>query len=350
MGMINMVSNWGFDEDFEALASRQSSLYAQLRNKSVLITGATGLVGTALTEFLVYMNQLEDGNINITVLSSSLSNINDRFSNFIKDGKITALVQDIRNPIDPSLHFDYIIHAASVANPKLYEEAPVDVIDITLQGTRNVLEYCRNVNTKCRVVYTSSVEVYGETKDISPPITEDKMGYVDPFMVRSSYTESKRAAETLCKAYFSQYNVDCSVARLSKTYGPSNSKTDNRIMAYILESILGGKDIVLNSDGTRVFSFCYVTDAVSAILTIMLAGTAGEVYNVSDKDSVASLKEIAQVSAEIANVSLHLQPSNIAAISKDTVVDSSKLEEIGWQPLTNIHSGLKKQYYGLLNK
>lgn len=324
-------------------------MYQALVDKNVLITGATGLVGTCLVDFLIYLKEVQHIPIKVTVLSSSESNIRERFGDSILHKYITPLVQDIKEPLSNNYSFDFILHGASVANPRLYEEQPVDVIDTTIEGTRNILNYCKD-NIATRVVYLSSVEVYGETQGINDDITEDKYGYVDPFTPRSSYTESKRLAETYCKAYSSQYGVNCSVARLSKTYGPSNSKSDQRVMAHILSTTAAGKNVVLNSDGSRVFSFCYVTDTAHALLTILLKGVSGEAYNVADRNSVASLKKIAQTAAHLAGVSTSFAESEgSSAISKDTVVDSTKLEKLGWIPMTNIEQGLKKQLAGFQN-
>lgn len=341
-----MISIWGYDKDFSDLSNYYGDIYKKFNRSSILVTGATGLLGSCLVEFLVYLKIIMKLDISVTVLSSSKQNVDARFRRFIDKKLIKTIIQDIRHPLPNDKNFDYIIHAASIANPKLYESTPVDVIDVTIIGTKNLLNYCKK-NSKCRMLFVSSVEIYGDTATIQGDVAEDEYGAVNPFSVRSSYTESKRMAETLCKAYEAQFGVNCMVARLCKTYGPSNSLADARVMAFILNTILKNQDIYLNSDGSRIFSFCYVSDAVSALLLLLLKGRTGESYNISDKKSIASLKEIAQFSSQLANVSVYFSDSDGSiAISKDTVVNSSKLESLGWLPRTNIYQGLKKQYIG----
>lgn len=336
-----MISQWGYDDDFNLLYSAQPSLYDGLKSSNILVTGATGLVGTCFTEFLLYLQQVQKIDITITALSSSKVNLHKRFNRHIEKGYLNILEHDIRVPFDDTQNFNFIIHAASVANPAKYEQEPVDVIEVIVQGTKNVLELSKSCQAK--LLHISTVEVYGDLTNIDTEVQEDQFGSLDPYKVRCSYTEGKRLAETLCKAYEAQYDVDVRVARLCKVYGPSNSDTDNRVMAFILNSVKNGKDIILNSDGTRIFSFCYVTDCVSGMVTALLAGSSGEAYNISDANSVCSLKEIAEFSANLGEVAVQLKPAGVAAISKDTVVSSQKLQALGWEPLTDMHAGLKKQ-------
>lgn len=336
-----MISQWGYEVDFDALYASQPSLYDSLNLSKVLVTGATGLVGTCLTEFLLYLQQVKNIDVSITALSSSETNLLNRFGQHVAAGRLNVLEHDIRKPFDNNHSFDFIVHAASVANPVKYEQEPVDVIEVIVQGTKNILELSKASHAK--MLYVSTVEVYGDISSISSEVDEEQFGALNPFMVRCSYTEGKRVAETLCKAYQIQYGVDVRIARLSKVYGPSNSDTDNRVMAFILNSVKNGKDIVLNSDGTRIFSFCYVTDAVSGIMTSLLSGSVGEAYNISDAKSICSLKEIAEFTARLAGVSVKLNPIGVTAISRDTVVCSRKLESLGWAPLTDMKAGLRKQ-------
>ncbi|WOC14584.1 NAD-dependent epimerase/dehydratase family protein [Pseudochrobactrum sp. MP213Fo] len=342
-----MISQWGYDNDFNSLYLANKKTYNELTSSKILVTGATGLVGTCLTEFLIFLKKEKNIDITITALSSSKSNLMNRFEKHIASGDVNIIEHDIRLPFSLIHSFDTIFHAASVANPSKYENEPVDVIDVIVQGTRNVLELAKSC--KARVLYISTVEVYGDISHIQNDVTEDTFGSLDPYKVRCSYTESKRLAETLCKAYEAQYDLNIRVSRLSKVYGPSNTETDNRVMAYILSCVREKKDVILNSDGTRIFSFCYVTDAVSGMMTALLNGASGEAYNISDANSVCSLREIAEYSAQLASLSVSLQPAGISEISKDTVVNSRKLIALGWTPTTGIYDGLRKQISAISN-
>lgn len=330
------MDTWGYYNDFNEFIKNTNLDLINFNNKSFLVTGGTGLIGSTFVSFLLVLQS--KFNIKIYVLSRSLEYLKEKFGLEIKQNKIFPIIQDISLPLLNLPKFNFIIHTASPASPDLYVNKPIETINTIVNGTKNILD----ISNKSRVIYTSTVEVYGETELITEKIKEDEFGILNPFEIRSSYAEAKRISETLCLSYNKEFNTDVVIARLCKTYGSSVHKNDKRVMAHILEKISLGQDICLNSDGSRIFSFCYVTDVIVALVFLLLKGKSAEAYNIADDNSIASLKEIAEISAKIGNVNLTLgKPDNNKGVSKDAIMCTDKIKKLGWEAKINIENGLK---------
>ena len=226
-----------------------------------------------------------------------------------------------------------------------YSTDPVGTMFCNFLGTKNLLDCARKTN--CKFLYISSGEIYGSNVDHY--FTEEDLGYIDTKDYRSCYPESKRAAETLCYAYNSQYGIDFNIARLSYVYGPTITDTNSRADAQFLRNALNRENITLKTEGLQRRTYCYVADVVSAILYILLFGKNCEVYNISNMQSIVSIREYAQTLARITNVSVIYDiPSktekNGYSKAKDSILDSNKLYNIGWKPVFTIKEGLEHTY------
>ncbi|MGN0030515.1 MAG: NAD-dependent epimerase/dehydratase family protein [Candidatus Gastranaerophilaceae bacterium] len=311
----------------------------KLNGKSILITGANGLIGSYIVDFLCNVNEAKNLNITIYAMSRSKQKLEKRFGQN-REG-LTLVEQDLNNPLKDHFRYDYIIHAASNAHPLAYSKDPVGTMKTNLFGTMNLLETAKEYGAK--FLYISTGEIYGNNKDRA--FVETDLGVVDTKLARSCYPESKRAAETLCMAYNSQFGIDVNIARLCYVYGPTITDDNSRADAQFLRNALNGEDIVMKSEGLQRRTYCYVADAVSAILTILLKGESSEVYNVANSNSIVSIKEYAQTLCEIAGVKLKFElPDAIEAkgYSKpaDSILESTKLEKLGWQAFYDIKIGL----------
>ena len=314
----------------------------KLTHKSILITGANGLIGSYIVDFLDYLNTEHDAQIKIYAMSRSKAKLEARF----RDAKTVNIVeQDLNNPLDIDFHSDYIIHAASNAHPRAYSTDPVGTMKTNLFGTMNLLDYAKQTGAK--FLYISSGEIYGN--NIDRAFIETDLGLVDTMNMRSCYPESKRAAETLCMAYTTQYNIPVNVARLCYVYGGTITDTNSRADAQFLRNAIDGQDIVMKSEGLQRRTYCYVADAVSGILTILLNGKSAEAYNIANPNSIVSVREYAQTLAEVSGVELKFDiPDEVEAkgFSKpaDSILDSTKLQSIGWKALYNIKDGLTNTF------
>ena len=330
------------------LRSAASDLKGRLNGKKVLITGATGLIGSFMVDTLAWLNETEHAGIRIYAAGRSEDRVRARFCDMVDEPYFSFIRYDARRPVKFAFNPDYIFHAACSAHPMAYATDPVGIMQANLIGTMQLLEYLRSC-PEAGFVFLSTGETYGENPDLPDGFSETSQGYVDPMNPRSCYPESKRGAETLCASYTAQFGLNARVARLCHVYGPTITPDNSRADAQFLRKALAGEDIVMKSTGSQVRSFCYVADAARALFTIMLDGEKGNAYNVANRNSVASIRDYAATLADTANVSLafDLPPeAEKAGYSKITraVLDPSKLEKMGWQPEYSLEKGLEHTY------
>ena len=315
-----------------------------LKNKSVLIAGASGLIGSYMTDMLLYCNAEFDSNITIYALDRSMESLSARFDG-AKTDKLIYIAHDVNTVPAFDYPADYIIHAASNAYPAAFNADPVGTITSNIQGTKYLLDYGCTHGTK-RLLYISSGEVYGQGDLSLESFAESYAGYVDPVSPRSCYPNSKRAAETLCVSYTKQFGLDTVIVRPSHTYGPNATKSDNRANVQFVNQGLAGKDIILNSAGNQQRSYTYIPDAASAILSVLTSGESGNAYNIANAQAVTTIAGYAQTVAEQTGTKvIFANPDEVAKaemspIAKQ-VLHSGKLEALGWKGRYTVQEGIR---------
>lgn len=238
---------------------------------------------------------------------------------------------DYRQIVDAN----YIIHCAAPTASKFFIDHPVETFDFIYTVSHTLLKYASSCSIKS-FVYLSSLEVYGEIHDDSIYVTEDTQGYLDIMSVRSCYPMAKRAVENLCILYANQYQVPVKIARLTQTTGTGIAKNDNRVIAQFSRLAAQKKDIILHSDGNAARPYCYITDAVSAILYILLKGNNGEAYNIANEDTYISVREMANFLrnyfAPSIKVKFELNENLGYAPLTKLRLSANKLKCLGWKP------------------
>lgn len=310
---------------------------------NILITGATGLIGSCIVDEL-----MKNAGCHVYAAGRNIERAKTKFGTYFQSKRFHFLQYDVEKPLDGNVTFDYIIHAASNASPNFFALNPVGVIMSNIMGTKNLLDYGRTHGMK-RFLYVSSGEVYGNG-DVEE-WKEDDSGYVDCMTMRSCYPTSKRAAETLCVAYMHQHNVDVVVARPCHTYGPGFTESDTRAFAQFVRNARKHENIVLKSKGEQYRSWLYVKDCVSAIFTILLNGQSGEAYNVADKKTCITIRELAETIADIGGVKVVFDvPSDVEkqgfSFIRKAVFDTRKLEALGWKPRYSLQDALVETING----
>ncbi len=316
----------------------------EIKGKSFLISGATGLVGSFLVDVLLSKN------IGCTVyaIGRSEGKARTRFSKWDSNPNFVFLSHDVNDALlfDHIDVVDYVLHLASNTHPIQYSTDPIGTISTNIIGLQNMLNFAVKHQTR-RFLFISSNEIYGENRGDVELFKEDYCGYINCNTLRAGYPESKRCGEALCQAYRHQEGLDIAIARLTRTYGPTMLSSDTKAISQFIKKALKNEDIVLKSEGTQYYSYIYVADAVSGLLYVLLDGANGEVYNVSDVKSDITLKELASVIANKVgkNVIFEL-PDAIEAkgYSKATKarLDSEKLKRLGWSAKYNICSGVDR--------
>ena len=247
--------------------------WEQLKNKSILITGATGLIATFLIDILMYRNKIYNNNIMIYAIGRNREKITARFRDYIGTKYFIFIQHDIQYPIEFDGIVDYIIHVASNTHPIAYASDPINTILLSIIGTENILEFASiNKHGTKRILFLSTVEIYGENRGDVEQFTEEYCGYIDCNTLRAGYPEGKRAAEALCQAYLAQKKLDIVIARCCRVYGPTMAKDDSKVIAQFLRNACDNKSVVLKSKGNQQFSFCYVADICSALIVLLLNG------------------------------------------------------------------------------
>lgn len=320
--------------------------WEKLSGKNLLLTGASGLIGTVIVDSLMKKNR--DDNLNVKIFAAGRNEkiAAERFADYLGDKNFEFVKLDVNEPINQDLPADFIIHAASNTHPLLYSTDPVGTITANILGTYNLLEFGRRKKIT-RFVFTSTVEIYGKALNAEDLFDENYCGYINCNTLRAGYPESKRAGEALCQAYITQHGLDIVIPRLCRIYGATMRLNDSKAMSEFIMNGVRGNDIVLKSPGIPRFSYCYSADTVSGIFYCLLNGKCGEAYNVADSSEILSLREIAEYISSLAGRKVVFElPDETQAkgFSKavNAILPNDKLRGLGWLPKDDTRSGVKK--------
>lgn len=331
--MLESKDNEVLQKDFDEIVETNIPMNL-LDNKTIFVTGATGLIGSQFIKTVACYNRKKGTNIKTVAFVRSEEKAKKVFGDI---PNIDFVVGDISDKICYDGDVDYIIHGASATSSKFFVEHPVETIKTAIDGTTSVLEFAREKKVE-GFVYLSSLEVYGTPDPNAEKIKEDDYGFIEQLSVRSSYSEGKRMVECLCCSYASEYGVPVKIARLSQTFGAGVEYNDGRVFAEFARCAIEKKDIVLHTMGNTVRTYCYTTDAVSAMTFILLKGEVGKAYNVTNPNTACSIKEMGQLVCDIfkeSEIQVKIEiPENVASFgyNPEMVIrlDSSRLESLGW--------------------
>lgn len=323
-------------DDIKILKSNKNIDWSSFNNKTIYISGATGLIGSNLVNAL-----LACSNAKIVV---QIRNKKKAYKLFGE--KVDYVVCDILDKPIYTENVDYIIHCANPTSSKYFIDYPVDTINTAINGTFNLLEFAKEKNVTS-FVFLSTMEVYG-IKKRGHKIKENESGSFDSSVVRNCYPLSKQTCENLCVAYKTQFKVPTRVLRLTQTFGPGVSYDDNRVFAEFARCIIENRNIILKTRGKTERSYLYTIDAVSAILTVLLKGSDGEIYTAANENTYCSIYDMAKMVAELGNIQVIIEEQDVAKFGyADTLymnLDTSKLKNLGWYPYVN----LKEMYLKLI--
>ncbi len=336
-----------FRADLESLCSCGYIPWGELNGKTVLITGGTGLIGYTVTSALAYRSLTRGESIRLLLPVRSEERARERCASLLADGCdirfLPGSVEDLPEPDGP---VDYIIHGASPTASRRFTEYPVETARTILTGTDNMLSLAQR-KAVSGMVFLSSMEVYGEITE-RRVLREEDLGAVDLFSPRSVYPEGKRMAENLCCAYYSEYDVPVTAARLCQTFGPGVSAGDGRVFAYMARCALSGEDIRLSTPGTKENMYLYTADAAGAILLLLLRGRRGSAYSVGNPDTYCSVKEMGELVARTlgeSRMSVLTGTGDSAGIyPPDTYLrlDISRILSLGWRPSVNLEEMFRR--------
>lgn len=321
---------------------------SNFENKKILISGATGLIGSYLVDTFYKLNKTlkQTKKMSIYCIGRSRKKFSDRFEYLNSDSCIHFLEQDICKEIYIDSQIDYIFHGASNADPKSYASYPTDTILTNILGTKSILDFAKKNNKNCKIVLMSTMEVYGsEIKNEA--FKENDYGKINFNQIRSGYPESKRVAELLIRCYNEEFGVKGIIARLGYIYGPSMQKNDSKAVAQFIRNAVSNENIVLKSRGLQKRSYCYISDVANALIQIIEKGEIGNIYNVADNNSIVTISELAKIAAKIADTEVIYEKPDLLeekgfSIPQNNILEISKLNSLGWSANYDIEEGIRR--------
>lgn len=335
-------------EDMESVAQRGLPV-EKYRDRTFLVTGATGLIGSLVVRNLLYLNHKFGLGLRVTAVVRSLEKTRAVYAAEHDDPALSFVVWDVSAPPPDMGPVDYVVHAASVTASREMAERPVETIRTAVGGTANVLELARRAGA-AGVVYLSSMEVYGSVPDADGPVAEDRLGFIDLAAPRSSYPESKRMCECLCAAYASEYRLRVSVVRLAQTFGAGVLPGEGRVFAQLAGSVINGTDIVLRTAGLSEGNYVYAADAVAAILLLLTEGEPGAAYNAANEQSHMRIRDMAALVADrVAGGRIRVvydipdDPASTGyAPDVKLFLSSERLRRLGWTPRVGLEEAYRR--------
>lgn len=324
-------------------AAEQVVNLAILKNAKILITGASGTIGSFLIDTLLYASEQHELNLHIYAAGRHVETLRNRFFGF-PDTDISLVSYDIKEEIAFDFDIDYIVHAGGNAHPAAFNADPVGTLLDSIAGTYRLLLFGLQHKAK-RFLYISSGEVYGQGNSTMDFFSECYSGYLDPTAPRSCYPMGKRGAENLCASFTKQYGLESVIVRPCHTYGPGMTRSDSRAHAQFFRNALAGNDIVLKSAGNQLRSYAYVADCISGLLTVLTSGKACEAYNLANPNSRVTIAQFAEIVAKNAGVKVvFADPSALDIANRSPfekqVLDVQKLESLGWKGIFDTEAGI----------
>lgn len=331
------------DQDLEQIISEKIS-WEKLKGKTVLITGASGMVGSYMLYVLLKLNDKLGYGIKVIAM---VRNPKKLPAEVTERGDVKIVIHDVTEKYESDEKLDYIVHAASPASPLIMQNQPVETIAANTIGTFNTLMLAKDHNAD-GYIFISSREIYGQPGEGQEFFYEDTYGFVDQLNPRSCYSEGKKAAETMCASFKAEYGLNVKIARLAHTYGPGMSIYDGRVQADFLKNIVHNEDIVLKSTGAAVRTYTYISDATVGMFKILL-DSDDIVYNIGNENCKVSIRELAEIMVDIypergLKLVFDIPEGGTKGTAPYTlgILNSGKLRALGWDPKYSVKEGFKR--------
>lgn len=315
------------------------------RDKTILVSGSTGRLGRYVLESLIDADMKFNLNLRVIGLARNPDKVKEVFDNLIEFPNVSFIFQDVNVPIFYEGNVDYIFHTAGPAAPQDFKDTSVETLWAHVNGTHNILEFAREHNTE-KIFYVSTVETYGEWKS-DDLIREEDMGPLKNINFRACYPEAKRLCETMLACYREEYSIDFCGVHFCHTLGPGILLNDGRAFAEFIACSLKGENIILHSDGSAMRTYTYTPDAVNAIFLVMEKGESGMLYNVAANENLISIRELANIIADLSpsgktKVLFSEAAGNLPYLPfKLAIMDTSKIRALGWKPQVDIYRMFK---------
>lgn len=344
---MNLYQNDKYLEDVRYVSDLDLP-WGKLEGRSLMLSGATGLLGSFLIDVIMEKNVSDGLDCTVYALGRNEKKARERFCKYTENQHIIFIPYDVKKPFmcESLLDVGYVLHLASNTHPMQYATDPIGTITTNIVGVQNMIEFAVGHHA-ARFAFASSNEIYGENRGDVEFFDEKYCGYINSNTMRAGYPESKRCGEALCQAYKEQKDLDVVIPRFTRSYGPTMLMSDTKAISQFIRKGIAGEDIVLKSSGTQYYSYQYVADSVSGLLRILLCGENGEAYNIAEEHSDIMLKDLAAIVANMNGKKVVFEiPDAVEASGYSTAtkarLDGHKLEKLGWKPKYGIKTGMER--------
>lgn len=341
-----MIQSKTYQDELNAYVLNNKKLFRAFANKTFLITGAAGLIGSYMVDLLLIANEMLDTGCRVYAVDMDEARLNQRFPATYADAVKCFALDVNRDALSFDLA-DYVIHAASNISPLDYATKPVDTIRTNSIGTDRLIQLSIQLGAK-RFLFCSSVEAYGQNNGDTDDFAETYSGYVDCNTLRAGYPSAKRCSEALCNAYAAQDPAfDFVIGRIGRIYGPTIIEGDAKAPSQFINNAVLGENIVMKSDGMQQYSYAYVGDCAMALFCILLYGSHGEAYNIADPNGKILLKQFAEYCAAAGGTQVVYQAPTVveqkgySKITKATM-NTDKLARLGWKAQYSTQEGIER--------
>jgi UDP-glucuronate decarboxylase len=346
-------------EDLADIGERLAAEFREMAGRRLLIVGGGGFLGYYLVQAPLAWNRTGCGApIEVTVYDNWIRGTPDWLQALKSDPHLTLATHDVTQPMPADApHFDYVIHAASIASPIFYRRYPIETMDANVNGLRNLLEYAlarkRAGQPLAGFLFYSTSEIYGDPTPDNIPTPETYRGNVSCTGPRACYDESKRYGETLCVNFAQQHDMQITIARPFNNYGPGLKITDRRVLPDFARDVFAGRDIVMLSDGSPTRTFCYIADAIVGYFKVLVRGRKGESYNIGTDAEEVSMARLADEVVRLARKNWGYGGKVVRQTSSDKdyltdnpnrrcpVIDKARAE-LGYDPKIQFEEGLER--------
>ena len=317
--------------------------------KTVLLSGGAGFLGRHITALMKRLNAevLAEPCTLISVDNFITGDAKAHRAGASGDPNILHVWADVTHPLPLRQDIDFIVHAAGVASPVYYMKHPIETIESAVHGTRNLLELARKNPKLEGFLFFSSSEIYGDPDPKAVPTPETYHGYVSSVGPRACYDESKRLGETLVTIYHDRHQVPAKIVRPFNVFGPGMGHNDRRVIPMFTYQALNGREIPVHGDGHQTRTFCYISDAITGFLQVLLSGTPGHAYNIGNAKNEIAMRDLAELFRIVVPGSRHslidYPDTYPAGEPQRRCPDLTKAEnDLGYSTTVDLHEGLKR--------
>lgn len=308
-----------------------------LKKKTILITGATGFIGSYITLVLIQLSKNQNLNLNLCILYRNKKKILKKFGQF-ESKNVQFYKIENNKTIKLKKKINKIIHCASYASPTIYNSKFLEIYDANINLTIKLCELIKD-QKNAELIYISSSEIYG---DLKKKISEEKYGKINSLATRSCYALSKKIGENILVNYSKKFRLKYKILRLFHTVGWNSNINDGRLFFNLIKNFLSKKKTIkLISNGKNERAYCHILDAIEALFTIVKNDRKNNVYNIGNPKNTISILKLIKLFINITsinkkNIYLKKNANYSHTKNKSYYPNITKLLRLGWKPRFNL--------------